>query len=201
MTGGTGGAGQARLPAAGPTIQTSHGREQGAQHLVMPAAYAYLALPPHVAAAPDAQRAVATARQELAGFAASRGYQLAEVFTDVRGRTESGLYELLAALRGGQAVAVVVPDVGHLRNAGCLAGADLPTATRYLRARLLPMHPDPGLRPTADDRVPIPKRHAPDCHPTRDPEPPWPRWNRATSTGSATSTRRAVPRRARGGHR
>jgi hypothetical protein len=177
----------------------------------MPAAFAYLALSPHVAAASDAQRAVATAGQELAGFAASRGYQLVEVFTDVRGCTESGLHELLAALRGGRAVAVVVPDVGHLRNAGCLAGADLPTATRYLRARLLPLHPDPGLRPTADDRVPIPKRaddrvpipkrHAPGCHPTRDPEPPWPRWNRATSTRSATSTRRAVPRRARGGHR
>jgi hypothetical protein len=168
----------------------------------MPAAFAYLALPPQVAAVPDtAQRAVATAGQELAGFAASRGYQMVEVFTDVRGRTESGLYELLAALRGGRAVAVVVPDVGHLRHAGCLAGADLPTATRYLRARLLPMHPDPGLRPTADGRVPIPKRQAPDCHPTRDPAPPWLRWNRATSTRSATSTRWAVPRRARGGHR
>ena len=54
------------------------------------------------------------------------------------GRTETGLYGMLAAVRRGWAVAVVVPDVGHLRHVGCLAGADPRTAALYLRARLLP---------------------------------------------------------------
>jgi hypothetical protein len=112
----------------------------------MPAAFAYLVVPPRLADALDVEEVVVTARRELAGFAASEGYWLAGVFTDVQGRTETGLYAMLIALRRGRAVAVVVPDLGHLRQSGCLAGADLPTASRYLRARLLPMHPDPGER-------------------------------------------------------
>ena len=167
----------------------------------MPAAFAYLALLPRVAAAPDGQRVVAAARQELAGFAAFRGYELAGVFTEVRGRTESGLYAMLAALRGERAVAVVVPDVEHLRHVGCLAGADLATATRYLRARLLPLRPDPGLPSPDGGRVAIPEHPAPGCHPARDPEQPWPRWNGSASTGSAALTRGAAPRRARRAYR
>ena len=70
-------------------------------------------------------------------FAAAEGYALAGIFTDVRGAGESGFYALMAALRHEQAVAVVVPDMGHLEHVACLAGADARVATRYLRARVL----------------------------------------------------------------
>ncbi len=72
------------------------------------------------------------------------GLTLAAVFTDVRGRTESGLYRLLTEVRRRNVVAVLVPDLDHLQHAGCLAGADVHTATRYLRARVLPVASVPG---------------------------------------------------------
>jgi hypothetical protein len=81
----------------------------------------------------------------LAGFAAVEGYRLAGVFQDVRGRTETGLYTMLTAVRREQAVAVAVPDLEHLRHVGCLAGADPATAARYLQARPLILHPDHGV--------------------------------------------------------
>jgi hypothetical protein len=122
----------------------------------MPSAFAYLALPTHTHPG-DHEEAIAAARRELAAFAAREGYPLAGVFTDVRGRTEAGLYGMLAAIRCGGAVAVVVPDLGHLRHVGCLAGADLRTASRYLRARLLPLAPDPAPDvPTGPAAAPFP---------------------------------------------
>lgn len=110
-------------------------------------ALAYVSVPTHTST--DSQEAAtATATRELATFASDNGYHLAGLFTDVRGRTESGLYALLGALRHGDATAVVVPDLNHLRHAGCLTGADLSAAGRFRRARLLPM--TPGARHSAD---------------------------------------------------
>lgn len=76
-------------------------------------------------------------RQLLAAHADQRGLRLCAVFTDVRGRTESGVYRLVEHLRAGQAVAVIVPELAHLTHAACLTGADLPTAQRFLHARVL----------------------------------------------------------------
>jgi hypothetical protein len=73
----------------------------------------------------------------LARFAEREGYHLAGVFTDVRGRSEAGIYALVEAVRTCDAAAVVVPDLGHIRHVGCFQGADVRTASRYLRARLL----------------------------------------------------------------
>jgi len=69
--------------------------------------------------------------------ARSEGYCLAGCFSDVRGVSESGLHSMAAALRRTEAVAVIVPDLSHLQHVGCLAGADLSTAARFLRARLV----------------------------------------------------------------
>jgi hypothetical protein len=73
----------------------------------------------------------------LAAFATSQGYVLSGVFSDIRGETETGLYAMLAAIRSGAALAVLVIDIEHLRHVGCLTGADVRTASRYLRARVL----------------------------------------------------------------
>jgi hypothetical protein len=57
-------------------------------------------------------------------------------------------------------VAVLVPDLDHLRHNGCLAGADMRTATRYLRARVLPLAPTPQRAPlTAGGRAPADSGH------------------------------------------
>jgi hypothetical protein len=76
-------------------------------------------------------------RRVLHARAAQRGLRLEAVFVDVRGRSECGVYGLVEHLRAGRAVAVVVPDLAHLTHAACLSGADLPTAQRFLRARVL----------------------------------------------------------------
>jgi FixJ family two-component response regulator len=86
----------------------------------------------------DVQAEVNTWRSTLAAFAAAEGLTVGPLFTDVRGREESGLYRLVEFLRTGETAAVVVvPDVGHLTHVGCLTGADQATAQRFLRARVL----------------------------------------------------------------
>ncbi len=124
-------------------------------------AFGYLSVPAHASPVSHEETVAATTR-ELMAFAAAERYALAGIFADVRGRSESGLYALLDAVRHREAVAVVVPDLDHLRHAGCLAGADLRTTARYLRVRLLtlPSTDDAGApaanRPRAQD---CPRKH------------------------------------------
>ena len=109
-------------------------------------ALGYLAIPPDIGF-DDPARTVEHTAILLGGFAAEHGgYALTKIFTDLRGVTEGGLYRLMQAVRQGEAGAVVVPDLDHLRAVGCLAGADLRVAERYLRVRVLMMRPDPGRR-------------------------------------------------------
>jgi hypothetical protein len=91
----------------------------------------------------DGEAAVIAWAHDFADLAAREGYAYSGGFADVRGQFETGLYRLLDVLRAGDGVAVLVPDLDHLRHAGCLAGADLRIAARCLRA------PDrgPGCRP------------------------------------------------------
>jgi hypothetical protein len=100
-------------------------------------AYGYLSIPIHVLAAGELDELLISGTRELAGLAGRHGHVLAGVFTDAQRHTEQGLYRLLDALRRSGVVAVVVPDLSHLRHAGCLAGADERTMARYLRARVL----------------------------------------------------------------
>jgi hypothetical protein len=97
-------------------------------------AFGYVSVP---VSASNHETGVIEAGCVLAAFAASQGYALSGVFSDVRDRTDSGLYAMLTAIRRGEAVAVLVLDMRHLRHVGCLAGADLRTASRYVRARVM----------------------------------------------------------------
>ena len=94
--------------------------------------------------APDGlEQVVAVIGRDLAVRAERAGHQLAGIFADVRGRSEQGFYALATAVRQREDVAaVVVPLAGDLGQVGCLAGADVRTAERYLRARVLAVHPE-----------------------------------------------------------
>ena len=95
-------------------------------------------MPAH--ASPGAAEGLVVAwRESFAAYTRREGYALGPVFTDVRGRGEGGLYGLAEYLRRDGVVGVVVPDVGHLTQVRCLAGADWRTAQRYLRAAVLPV--------------------------------------------------------------
>lgn len=94
--------------------------------------------------APDGlEQVIAVIGRDLAVRAERAGHELAEVFADVRGRSEQGFYALVTAVRQREDVAaVVVPRLGDLGRVGCLSGADVRTAERYLRARVLAVHAD-----------------------------------------------------------
>lgn len=111
---------------------------------VRPVVAGYVAVPAH--ADPEAAEGfVAAWRVAFAAYARREGYALGPVFMDVRGRGEGGLYGLADYLRGDGVVGVVVPDVGHLTQARCLAGADRRTAQRHLRAAVLTVDGTRGL--------------------------------------------------------
>lgn len=107
---------------------------------MMPAAFGYVSVPPHLDSG-AAEEAITGLARDLAALAVREGYALAGVFADRRGLGENGLYRLLEAVRRGEAVAVLVPDMDHLRHTGCLTGTDVRTAARYLRARLVTLAP------------------------------------------------------------
>jgi hypothetical protein len=117
----------------------------------------YFAVPAHASDA-DTEAEAAQWRRALGAYAAGHGLHLTAVFADVRGRSESGVYRLMAHLRTGKAVAVVVPALTHLTRSTCLTGADLPTVQRFLRAQVLTIAagaPEPTAgRPTPQDRSP-----------------------------------------------
>ena len=75
--------------------------------------------------------------EQIKTVARLEGYCLAGVFSDERTQSEAGLHSLRSSLTRGEAVAVIIPELSHLHHAGCLAGADLVTAARYLRTRLI----------------------------------------------------------------
>lgn len=104
----------------------------------------------------DMERLVHRWGDALGRHAAREGYALGAVFTDVPGRGEPGLYDLVAHVRQGRATAVVVPDLPTLTRSACLADTDRLTAARFLRAPVLTVDPadprpvdpsptDPGL--------------------------------------------------------
>jgi len=106
----------------------------------MTQALGYLSLPSECVG-DGREQVVNAAAGSLAAFAQRAGYQLAGVFTDIRGQSEHGFYALASALRSHGAGAVVVLEIGHLRQVGCLVGADAATAARFLQADLLVVHP------------------------------------------------------------
>lgn len=82
------------------------------RHAALPVAVGYVAVPGH-ARAGEVAGLVDGRREALAGLSGSRGHVFGPVFTDIRGRGESGLYDLVGCLRWVDAVAVVVRDDGQ----------------------------------------------------------------------------------------
>jgi hypothetical protein len=105
----------------------------------MPRLFGYVAVPAETG--PDeADDAIHRWRLQIAAFAQHEGFTLTAVFADVRGRAEA-FYAMVERIGRDGAVAVVVPDLGHLGHLPCLSGADVRSASRYLRARLLTIRP------------------------------------------------------------
>lgn len=119
-----------RKSAAGPALH-----HQGTL-APLPPALAYVSLPAHTSPA-AAGALLIEVGQELAAFASREGFALAGTFSDIRGRSESGIYRLIGAIRRNRISTVVVPDPSHLRHSGCLAGADIHAAARHIKARIL----------------------------------------------------------------
>jgi hypothetical protein len=132
QVGRTDGAGISPEPAVGPA------RHQKGEPMTQ--ALGYLSLPSECAG-DWREQVVNAAAGDFAAFAHRAGYRLAGVFTDVRGQSEHGFPALVTALRSHGAGAVVVPELSHLRQVGCLAGAGAATAARFLQADLLVVDP------------------------------------------------------------
>ena len=95
-------------------------------------ALGYLVLPTGAAR----EQAVDAAGRYFAACLSAGPYELCGVLADGPGE-DRAFYALVGALRRGQADAVVVADMTHLNVHGCLRGADLRQARRYLHARVL----------------------------------------------------------------
>ena len=124
-------------PAAAPVSKGEHwcsvGWEVGS---VRPMALGYW-VRPGAEAGRDSGTLSWALREQVTAVARVEGYALARCFVDVAGAGDSALRGLVAALRDGVAVAVIVADLAHLQHAPCLAGADLGAAARFLRCRLV----------------------------------------------------------------
>lgn len=106
-------------------------------------AYGYLVLPQAQDVDQGAPEGEPPQVAALTVAAAWRGYQLAGVFSDVAPRSDAGFYELLDAVRRDGVSAVVVPDLSHLAHVGCLEGADVRAASRYLKVKVI-LAAEPG---------------------------------------------------------
>jgi hypothetical protein len=101
-------------------------------------AFGYLSLPASAETGPDDVAVLGWALADLLGkVAVVRGCELVGVFSDPVGGGEAGFYSMLRTLRTGQVGTVIVPDLGHLHRVSCLMGADLLSAARFLRVRLV----------------------------------------------------------------
>jgi hypothetical protein len=134
---------------------------------------AYVSLPAHTSPA-TVEALLTEIGQELAAFASREGFALAGMFSDIRGRSESGMYRLIGAIRRSHISTVVIPGPSHLRHSGCLTNADVRTAARHLRARILivtsesrqpPRNTHPGMALPPE----VPMVHEPDLRLRRVP--------------------------------
>ena len=97
-----------------------------------PKAFGYMSVPQD-ASDDQAQRW----HKEIASFADSEGYDLAGVFTDVRGNGAPAFEAMSRALGVGDVREVVVPRLDHLRHVPGVGPCDVRLLSRYLHAEVV----------------------------------------------------------------
>jgi hypothetical protein len=97
--------------------------------MARPLAFGYVSVPPD-ASDDQAQRW----QQEIATYVDSEGYDLAGMFTDIRGDGVPGFEAMSRALCRGSVTEVVVPRLDHLEHVPGFGPADVRLLCRYLHA-------------------------------------------------------------------
>ena len=100
--------------------------------MARPLAFGYVSVPPD-ASDDQAQRW----QQEIAAYVDSEGYDLAGIFTDIRGDGAQGFEAMSRALCLGRVSEVVVPRLDHLEHVPGFGPADVRLLSRYLHAEIV----------------------------------------------------------------
>jgi hypothetical protein len=100
--------------------------------MARPLAFGYVSVPPE-ASDDQAHRW----QQEIATYVESQGYDLAGMFTDIRGNGAQGFEAMSRALCDGTVREVVVPRLDHLEHVPGFGPADVRLLSRYLHAEIV----------------------------------------------------------------
>jgi hypothetical protein len=100
--------------------------------MTRPRAFGYVSVPPD-ASDDQAQRW----QKEIATYVDSEGFDLAGVFTDVRGSGAPAFEAMSRALGVGTVSEVVVPRLDHLEHVPGFGPADVRLVCRYLHAAVV----------------------------------------------------------------
>ena len=100
--------------------------------MARPLAFGYVSVPPD-ASDDQTQRW----QQEIATYVDTEGYDLAGIFTDVRGDGAQGFEAMSRALGVGRVSEVVVPRLDHLEHVPGFGLADVRLLSRYLHAEIV----------------------------------------------------------------
>ena len=109
--------------------------------MARPRAFGYVSIPED-ASDDQAQRW----QQEIATFVAGEGYDLAGVFTDVRGGGAPAFEAMSRQLCVGTVAEVVVPRLDHLQHVPGFGPADVRLLSRYLHAPVVAVEEPVGAR-------------------------------------------------------
>lgn len=100
--------------------------------MARPLAYGYVSVPSDVSD-DQAQRW----QEEIATCADGEGFDLAGIFTDVRGDGAPGFEAMSRALGVGRVSEVIVPRLDHLEHVPGFGPADVRLLSRYLHAQIV----------------------------------------------------------------
>lgn len=110
--------------------------------MARPRAFGYVSVPSD-ASDDQAQRW----QKEIATYVSDEGYDLAGVFTDVRGGGGAPAFEAMSrALSVGTVNEVVVPCLDHLEHVPGFGPADVRLLSRYLHAEVVAVEEPVGAR-------------------------------------------------------
>jgi hypothetical protein len=100
--------------------------------MARPLAFGYVSVPP--GASDDQARRW---QDEIATYVDDEGYDLAGMFTDIRGDGAQGFEAMSRALCLGGVSEVVVPRLDHLEHVPAFGPADVRLLSRYLHAEIV----------------------------------------------------------------